>query len=138
MTIGADRFTFRVIEREIPREERALAVPRKVFATGVRHARLARSSASRATMLSAATFGLGRTLDLFAVGLRISNFFRAVFAEIAVDSAFLPTFVQLFRGGRKDEANRLFSTVAQAHAARHRSLTTIVAIAHAADLDRVR
>ena len=56
-------------------------------------------------------FGLGRTLDLFAVGLRISNFFRAVFAEVAVDSAFLPTFVQLFRGGRKAEANKLFSTV---------------------------
>src|SRR5207253_2011200 len=30
---------------------------------------------------------------------------------VAVDSAFLPTFVQLFRAGRKDEANKLFSSV---------------------------
>ena len=110
VTIGADRFTFRVVEREIPREERALAVPRKVFATafGTLTSRLFGLARD---VLSAATFSLGRTLDLFAVGLSISNFFRAVFAEVAVDSAFLPTFVQLFRGGRKDEANKLFSSV---------------------------
>jgi putative peptidoglycan lipid II flippase len=110
LTIGADRFTFRVVEREIRREERALAVPRKVLATafGTMASRLFGLARD---VMSAATFGVGRTLDLFAVGLRISNFFRAVFAETAVDSAFLPTFVQLFRGGRKDEANKLFGSV---------------------------
>jgi putative peptidoglycan lipid II flippase len=110
VTIGADRFTFQVIEREIPREQRALAVPRKVFATGV-GTLVSRLFGLARDVVTAATFSLGRTLDLFAVGLRISNFFRAVFAETAVDSAFLPTFVQLFRSGRKEEANRLFATV---------------------------
>ncbi len=61
--------------------------------------------------VAAAVFGLGNITDITAVGISIANFFRGVFAEVAVDTAFLPTYLQLHRTGRRDAANRLFSAV---------------------------
>ncbi len=53
-------------------------------------------------MVSAAVFGAGRAMDVFAVGLTISNFMRRVVAENALDNAFLPIFLRLFhRSPRK-------------------------------------
>jgi murein biosynthesis integral membrane protein MurJ len=109
IAVGGERLTFRVVDREVVRDRAPLAVPRKVLATGV-GTLFSRVFGLVRDVLCASTFGLSRTQDLFAAGLRISNFFRAIFAEVAVDSAFLPTFVQLFRSGRKAEANKLFSS----------------------------
>ena len=53
-------------------------------------------------MVSAAVFGAGRAMDVFAVGLTVSNFMRRVVAENALDNAFLPIFLRLFhRSPRK-------------------------------------
>jgi len=53
-------------------------------------------------MVSAAVFGAGRAMDVFAVGLTISNFMRRIVAENALDNAFLPIFLRLFhRSPRK-------------------------------------
>jgi murein biosynthesis integral membrane protein MurJ/undecaprenyldiphospho-muramoylpentapeptide beta-N-acetylglucosaminyltransferase len=50
----------------------------------------------------AAVFGAGKAMSLFAVGLTVSNFFRRVVAENALENAFLPIFLRLFhRGARK-------------------------------------
>ncbi|HYC77323.1 MAG TPA: murein biosynthesis integral membrane protein MurJ [Planctomycetota bacterium] len=108
--VGPNRFTFRVLEREIEVEERPLRFGRKAAATffGTSVSRvfgLLRETAATTTL------GLGLASDVMAVALRVSNFFRAVFAETATDSAFLPAFVQLLRGGRREAAKRLFSTV---------------------------
>ncbi|HDP95745.1 MAG TPA: murein biosynthesis integral membrane protein MurJ [Candidatus Aminicenantes bacterium] len=53
-------------------------------------------------MVSAAVFGAGRAMDVFAVGLTVSNFMRRIVAENALDNAFLPIFLRLFhRSSRK-------------------------------------
>ena len=53
-------------------------------------------------MVSAAVFGAGRAMDVFAVGLTVSNFMRRIVAENALDNAFLPIFLRLFhRSPRK-------------------------------------
>jgi putative peptidoglycan lipid II flippase len=50
----------------------------------------------------AAIFGAGRVMDIFAVGLTISNFMRRVVAENALENAFLPIFLRFFhRSSRK-------------------------------------
>ncbi len=110
VSIGPNRFTFRVLDREVEREDRPMAVGKKLFATAF-GTMTSRMMGFARVAISGGTLGLGQATDLMTFGLRVSNFFRAVFAEVAVDSAFLPTFVQLFRSGRRDEANRLFSTV---------------------------
>ena len=61
--------------------------------------------------IMAALFGLGPITDLFVLGLTIANFLRGVFAEVAVDSAFLPTFIHLQRTGQHSRARRLYSAV---------------------------
>lgn len=53
-------------------------------------------------IIFAAIFGAGRTMDIFGVGLTISNFLRRVVAENALENAFLPIFLRLFhRSSRK-------------------------------------
>ncbi len=59
----------------------------------------------------ATMFGVGRVMDVFAAALTGANFLRRVFAENAVDSAFLPTYMTLERGGRPKEATQLFRGV---------------------------
>lgn len=50
----------------------------------------------------AATFGAGKTMSIFAVGLTISNFLRRVVAENALENAYLPIFLRIFhRSARK-------------------------------------
>jgi murein biosynthesis integral membrane protein MurJ/undecaprenyldiphospho-muramoylpentapeptide beta-N-acetylglucosaminyltransferase len=53
-------------------------------------------------IIFAAIFGAGRAMDIFAVGLTISNFLRRVVAENALENAYLPIFLRLFhRSSRK-------------------------------------
>jgi len=54
------------------------------------------------TMVVAAIFGAGRAMDIFAIGLTISNFMRRIVAENALENAFLPIFQRIFyRSSRK-------------------------------------
>ena len=59
---------------------------------------------------TAATLGLSPITDVLTVGLRVSNFLRNVFAETAVETAFQPTFIQLLRSGRREEAWKLLGS----------------------------
>lgn len=53
-------------------------------------------------VIIAAYFGASRAMDIFAVGLSVSNIMRRVVAENALENAFLPVFLRLFhRSSRK-------------------------------------
>jgi UDP-N-acetylglucosamine--N-acetylmuramyl-(pentapeptide) pyrophosphoryl-undecaprenol N-acetylglucosamine transferase len=110
LEIGANRFTFRAIEREVSLEEGPTRIGRKAFATFFGTA-LSRVFGFVREALTLRALGAGAAADVMTIGLRIGNFFRAVFAETAVDSLFMPSFVELSRSDRRDAANRLFSTV---------------------------
>lgn len=56
------------------------------------------------------SFGAGRIMDVFTVSLTAANLLRRIFAENAADAAFLPTFLLLYRSGKKEAAVRLFRT----------------------------
>ena len=110
LSIGGRRFTFLLREREVERPVATSGMSLRIAITA------AGTLASRLfgfvrDAIMGATFGLGSTMDLMAVALQVSNYFRGVFAEQAVDTAFLPTFIHLQRTGRTTEANRLFSSV---------------------------
>jgi len=47
-------------------------------------------------LVFAPVFGAGKAMDLFAIGLTLSNFARRVVAENAMENAFLPIFSRLF------------------------------------------
>jgi murein biosynthesis integral membrane protein MurJ len=110
LEIGANKYTFqaRIETREqSPRNSRVLA---SVLVTGF-GTLLSRIFGLGREVVLASTFGAGRVMDIIVACLTASNLFRRIFAENAVDSAFLPTFVMLYQGGRKKEAIRLFRTV---------------------------
>ncbi len=48
-------------------------------------------------IFTAAVFGAGKIMDIFSVGLNISNFMRRVVAENALENAFMPIFLRLFQ-----------------------------------------
>lgn len=110
ISIGGQRFTFTVEDRTVERQVDSGGMGLRVAVTG------AGTFASRICgfareAVAGAVFGLGNITDITSVGLSVANFFRGVFAENAVDSAFLPTFIHLHRTGRRDAANRLFSSL---------------------------
>ncbi len=110
LKVGDNVFTFnaRIESREqSPRSGRVLA---SVLVTGF-GTLLSRVFGLGREVVLASTFGAGRVMDIVVACLTASNLFRRIFAENAVDSAFLPTFVMLYRGGKKKEAIRLFRTV---------------------------
>lgn len=47
-------------------------------------------------MFTAAFFGAGREMDIFVIGLTLSNFIRRIVAENALENAFLPIFLRMF------------------------------------------
>jgi murein biosynthesis integral membrane protein MurJ/undecaprenyldiphospho-muramoylpentapeptide beta-N-acetylglucosaminyltransferase len=109
LEVGGDRFTFRVFERDLLVEDAPARMARKAGAT------FAGTLASRLfgflrEAAAGRVLGLGGASDVMTVGLRVSNFFRSVFAETAVDAAFQPTYVELYRSNRVAESNRLFGT----------------------------
>ena len=110
VAVGGVPFVFETEEREIVRLRGQGSLGLKVVATA------AGTLASRLVgfvreALTAAVLGLGNAADVLAIGLTVSNLLRGVFAEVAVDSAFLPTFIHLRQTGRSKAANRLFSSV---------------------------
>ncbi len=62
--------------------------------------------------LMGALFGAGSAMDAFVVGFRIPNLTRDLFAEGALSSAFIPTFVEYLQKRGKDEAAHLANLVA--------------------------
>jgi len=59
-----------------------------------------------------ALFGAGSAMDAFVVGFRIPNLTRDLFAEGALSSAFIPTFVDYLQKRGKEEAAHLANLVA--------------------------
>ena len=110
ITIGGRRFTFMLREREVERPAATAGMSMRVAVTAL-GTLVSRGFGFVREAVMGAIFGLGNTMDLMSIALQVSNYFRGVFAEQAVDSAFLPTFVHLQRTGRTSEANRLFSSV---------------------------
>lgn len=110
LEIGGVRYTFRTADRDLDVEDVPSRLGRGALAT------FTGTFASRIfgfarEVLTGAALGRGGATDVLGVGLKVSNFFRAVFAETAVDSAVQPSFVELYRSNRTAEANSLFGTV---------------------------
>lgn len=61
-----------------------------------------------------AMFGAGSAMDAFVVGFRIPNLTRDLFAEGALSSAFIPTFVDYLHKRTREEAAHLANLVATA------------------------
>jgi len=61
-----------------------------------------------------AMFGAGSAMDAFIVGFRIPNLARDLFAEGALSSAFIPTFVDYLNKRTREEAAHLANLVATA------------------------
>lgn len=59
-------------------------------------------------------FGAGSSLDAFYLGFRIPNLTRDLFAEGALSSAFVPTFVEQLQNKGREEAAHLANLVATA------------------------
>ena len=59
-------------------------------------------------------FGAGSSYDAFVIGFRIPNLTRDLFAEGALSSAFVPTFVECLHTRNKQEAAHLANLVATA------------------------
>ncbi|MCC7156917.1 MAG: murein biosynthesis integral membrane protein MurJ [Bryobacterales bacterium] len=57
-------------------------------------------------------FGAGMAYDAFVIGFRIPNLTRDLFAEGALSSAFVPTFVDYLKNRSKEEAAHLANLVA--------------------------
>lgn len=64
--------------------------------------------------LMGALFGAGSAMDAFVIGFRIPNLTRDLFAEGALSSAFIPTFVEYLQKRGKEEAAHLANLVATA------------------------
>ena len=108
--LGPNRLSFHagIQVRELTVEKGSILG--KIFATGF-GTLLSRLFGLVREIVLAAAFGAGRVMDVMVVSLTASNLFRRIFAENAVDSAFLPSFLTLKGAGRHEEAIRLFRTV---------------------------
>jgi putative peptidoglycan lipid II flippase len=89
-----------------------------------RHGRLARSTAffSFATGLSrvlglvrevvaASYFGVSGAMSAFTIAFQVPNLMRALFADSALQGAFVPVFTELLERGERKEAFRVASTL---------------------------
>lgn len=65
-------------------------------------------------IVMARLFGAGKLYDAFALGFRIPNLTRDLFAEGALSSAFVPTFTEYLTGKGKKEAAELSNLVGTA------------------------
>jgi len=75
---------------------------------------LSRMSGLVRESLMARIFGAGLAYDAFLLGFRIPNLTRDLFAEGALSSAFVPTFVSYLQTKSKEEAAHLANLVATA------------------------
>jgi putative peptidoglycan lipid II flippase len=110
-----------VVAQEEPGVE-AFAVARE--SAEARKGRLARSTAlfSVATSLSrvaglvreifaAAYFGISGAMSAFTIAFQVPNLVRSLFADAAIQAAFVPVFTEHLQKGEKREAFRLASTL---------------------------
>ncbi len=101
----------------------AAPAPREESATG-RGGRIARSTAffSAATGLSrllglvreivaAKYFGVSAAMSAFTIAFQVPNLVRALFADAALQGAFVPVFTELLEKGRKKEAFHVASSL---------------------------
>ncbi len=102
------RFLANIHTREAPRPPGGLVG--KILATGL-GTLLSRVFGLLREITLATAFGAGHVLDVFAASLTASNLFRRIFAENAMESAFLPTYLMLRREGRKGDAANLFASM---------------------------
>lgn len=109
LVVGAGRY--RLVTEEVVRTRAATGggVGLRILVTGL-GTFASRASGFVRSALMAAMFGLGAVTDLFVLGLTIANFLRGVFAEMAVDTAFLPTFIHLQRTGQRERARNLYQS----------------------------
>lgn len=108
--IGPNVLRFDTEVRWVEAPDRRGGILRRVLTTGF--GTLASRGFGLVRMLAlGATFATTGIMDVFAAALTLSNLFRRIFAENAVDSAFLPSYLMLLRGGRGEEAARLLRTV---------------------------
>jgi putative peptidoglycan lipid II flippase len=118
---GLDAGPVDVVAAEEPGAE-ALAVARE--SAQARAGRLARSTAffSFATSLSriaglvreifaASYFGISGAMSAFTIAFQVPNLVRSLFADAAIQAAFVPVFTEQLERGNKREAFRLASTL---------------------------
>ena len=121
-----------------PRPEGGAATPAARAVDGdllARHRALARPRA-RPRDRRAYYFGVTGRINAFTVAFQIPNLVRALVADAALSSAFVPVFSELLEKGERKRAWRVASTPLLADAARprraHRALHPARAAAHAA------
>lgn len=110
LTLGNERFTLVISDREVEQQVDSSGVSLQVAITSF-GTLVSRVFGFAREAVAVAVLGLGNVLDIMALGLGVANYLRGVFAEVAVDTAFMPTFIHLSRTGRRADANRLFSTM---------------------------
>ena len=110
ITLGNERFTLVVTDREVERQVDSSGISLQVAVTSL-GTFVSRVFGFAREAVAVAVLGVGNVLDIMALGLGVANYLRGVFAEVAVDTAFMPTFIHLSRTGRRADANRLFSTM---------------------------
>lgn len=110
LTLGGHTWTFEVEERAIerPASRRGLGVPALLTATGTFFSRV---FGFVRDLVLAVAFGASGVADIWFLGLFVSNWLRGVFAEMAIESTFLPTYSHLLRTGRTSRARRLLGSM---------------------------
>ena len=92
------------------REERAGRVGRNVaffsFATG-----LSRVLGLAREVVAAGYFGVTGAMSAFTIAFQVPNLIRALFADSALQGAFVPVFTELLEKGERREAFRVASTL---------------------------
>jgi putative peptidoglycan lipid II flippase len=110
LEIGENRLRFDARVRNVELRRKSGGMVGRVLVTGL-GTLLSRSFGLVRTVVLGTVFGAGAVMDVFAASLTIANLARRVFAENAVDSAFLPTYLTLERSGRREAARRLMRSV---------------------------
>ncbi len=62
-------------------------------------------------IFTAAYFGAGKAMDIFAIGLTLSNFIRRIVAENALENAFLPIFLRMFHRSSRQKTWEAASSI---------------------------
>ena len=62
-------------------------------------------------MVAAAVFALSASMDAFTAAFQVPNLVRALFADAALQGAFVPVFTELLERGERREAFRVASSL---------------------------
>ena len=62
-------------------------------------------------VVTAAVFGVGKTMDIFSVGHAVVGYLQRIFAEDALKKAFLPVFMRLLRRGPRKKVWETASSI---------------------------